>query len=401
MSPAARLRLFYFLYYGSIGASLPYLAPYLRGLGFSGAEIGTVQMVSPLVAGPASLTWALAADRLGQPARALRLATLWSLAAMAFLPIARTPAVLAAVLFLHALGVSAVVPLVDSVALEWVRTQPGLTYARVRLFGSLGFIALAQGLGLCLAARGDRPADILVPLAVVGAVAGYALTARRLPAPPRPEVRPGLADLAGLVGDRRLLVLLAAAALHWAGCAPFHLFYGVFVRDLGLPSSLTGLGMAAGVGAEVLVLLGFPRLRGRFSLRALFALAFAATALRWWLLSRSGSPLAVVGLQAIHGLTFGLFWGASVEAMSALVPARLRATGQALFGAVVFGGGNALGYQLSGLGYDHYRSVAPLYAWAAGLELVPLCAALALSLAPRTGEAAAGEGGVGPAPPGR
>jgi len=381
MSPAARLRLFYFLYYGSIGASLPYLAPYLRGLGFSGAEIGTVQMVGPLVAGPAALAWALAADRLGAPARALKLATLWSLAAMAFLPIARTPGVLAAVLFFYSLGVAAVVPLVDSVALEWVRTQPGLSYGRVRLFGSLGFIALAQGLGLLLAARGDRPGDVLVPLAVVAAVAGYALTARRLPAPPVPEVRPGLADLRGLFADPRLLLLLGASALHWAGCAPFHLFYGVFVRDLGLPSSVTGLGMAVGVGAEVVALLAFPRLARRFSLRALFALAFAGTALRWWLLSRSGAPAAVVGLQALHGLTFGLFWGAAVEAMSALVPARLRATGQALFGAVVFGGGNALGYQLSGLGYDHYRGAAPLYAWAAALEILPLAAALAFASA--------------------
>jgi len=383
MSPAARLRLFYFLYYGSIGASLPYLAPYLRGLGFSGAEIGTVQMVGPLVAGPAALAWALAADRLGAPAWVLRLATLWSLAAMAFLPIARTPGVLAAVLFFYSLGVAAVVPLVDSVALEWVRTQPGLSYGRVRLFGSLGFIALAQGLGLLLAARGDRPADLLVPLAVVAAVAGYALTARRLPAPPIPEVRPGLADLRGVASDPRLLLLLGASALHWAGCAPFHLFYGVFVRDLGLSSSLTGLGMAVGVGAEVVVLLAFPRLSRRFSLRALFAVTFAATAVRWWLLSRSSGSVAVVGLQAIHGLTFGLFWGAAVETMSALVPARLRATGQALFGAVVFGGGNALGYQLSGLGYDHYRSAAPLYAWAAALEVLPLAAALWLSAVPR------------------
>ncbi len=381
MSPAARLRLFYFLYYGSIGASLPYLAPYLKGLGFSGAEIGTVQMVGPLVAGPAALAWALAADRLGAPARALKLATLWSLAAMAFLPIARTPGVLAAVLFFYSLGVAAVVPLVDSVALEWVRTQPGLSYGRVRLFGSLGFIALAQGLGLLLAARGDRPGDVLVPLAVVAAVAGYALTARRLPAPPVPEVRPGLADLRGLFADPRLLLLLGASALHWAGCAPFHLFYGVFVRDLGLPSTVTGLGMAVGVAAEVVALLAFPRLARRFSLRALFATAFAGTALRWWLLSRSGAPAAVVGLQALHGLTFGLFWGAAVEAMSALVPARLRATGQALFGAVVFGGGNALGYQLSGLGYDHYRGAAPLYAWAAALELVPLAGALAFASA--------------------
>lgn len=390
MSPAARLRLFYFLYYGSIGAYLPYMAPYLRGLGFTGEQIGTVQMVTPLVAGPAALAWATAADRLGAPARALRLATLWSLAAMAFLPAARTPAVLAAVLFCYALGVAAVVPLVDSVALEWVRERPGLAYSRIRLFGSLGFIALAQGLGLLLSLRGDRPADALVPLAVVACVAGYALTARRLPSPPPPEHRPGLADLAALLRSGRLALLLGACAIHWASCAPFHLLYGVFVRDLGLASSYTGLGMAVGVGAEVAALLAFPRLERRVELPALFALAFAGTALRWWLLSRSSGAAAVVLLQALHGLTFGVFWGGAVTALSRLVSPRLRATGQALFGAVVFGGGNALGYHLSGLGYDRTGSVAPLFAWAAALELIPLAAALAfgrgatLTAAPRS-----------------
>ena len=46
MPEGARFRLFYFLYYGYVGASLPYFAAYLRGLGFSGAEIGAAQMAA-------------------------------------------------------------------------------------------------------------------------------------------------------------------------------------------------------------------------------------------------------------------------------------------------------------------------------------------------------------------
>jgi PPP family 3-phenylpropionic acid transporter len=383
MSPAARLRLFYFLYYGGVGAFLPYFAPYLRGLGFSGREIGTVQMVAPLVAAPAALGWAAAADRIGSPTRALRLAALWAATATAFLPLARTPWSLAAVLLGQSLAASAVVPLVDSVAVEWVRARPGHSYARIRLFGSLGFVALAQGLGLALAARGDRPGDLLVPLSVVACVAGYALVARLLPSTPPPPSPPSLADVSALLRDRRLLSLLGICALHWAGCAPFHLFYGVLIRDHGLAASYTGLGMSVGVGAEIGVLLLFPRLEGRLSLGGLFALAFAGTSLRWLLVSRAGTAAALVGLQALHGLTFGLFWGAAVKALSIAVPPRLRATGQALFAAVVFAGGNAVGYGLSGAGYDRFGSAAPLFAWAAALELAPL--AMVLGFARRLG----------------
>jgi len=68
-----------------------------------------------------------------------------------------------------------------------------------------------------------------------------------------------------------------------------------------------------------------------------------------------------------------------VEAMSRLVPAPLRATGQALYTAVVFGVGNAVGYQLAGLALDGYGRAAPLFAWAGAIELVPLLGAVFLA----------------------
>jgi len=61
-----------------------------------------------------------------------------------------------------------------------------------------------------------------------------------------------------------------------------------------------------------------------------------------------------------------------------MVPAPLRATGQALFSAMVFGLGNALGYQLAGLALDHYGRSPPLFAWAGLVELLPLLGLLLL-----------------------
>jgi PPP family 3-phenylpropionic acid transporter len=185
-----------------------------------------------------------------------------------------------------------------------------------------------------------------------------------------------VADVRALLRDRALLALLLVCALHWLACAPFHLFFGLLVRDRGLPSAVTGLGMGAGVAAEVLFLLWFPRLEGRFRLRTLLAAAFAGSALRWVLLSMAEGALAVIALQLLHGLTFGLFWGSAVAALGRVVPPQLRSTGQAIFSAVVFGGGNALGYQLAGLAYDHYGAAAPLFWWAGLIEVVPLTGVL-------------------------
>lgn len=385
MAPAWRLRLIYFLYYGAVGTTLPYFAPYLRDLGFSGSAIGTVQMLAPLVAPAAALGWAALADRTGRPERMLRLATLVSLGAALFLPWAVTPLAVGAVVLFQSLGDRAVVPLLDSLTMEQVRRSPGQSYARIRLGGSLGFAVLALLAGGLLAWRGDRPADPLVPWLILSLVAGYALAVRGLPRgePPGGE-RPGWLAVRPLLRNRRLLLLLAGGAVHWLACAPFHLFFGLLVRDRALPSAVTGLGMGAGVLAEIAVLLAFPRLHGRWSLRALFAVAFAGSSLRWLLLSQAESAAAVIALQLFHGLTFGLFWSCSVEAMSRMVPAPLRATGQALFTAVVFGAGNAIGYQLSGLALDWYGRSPPLFAWAGAIELIPLLGAALLAGRPAT-----------------
>jgi PPP family 3-phenylpropionic acid transporter len=231
--------------------------------------------------------------------------------------------------------------------------------------------------GRLLTVRGGRPADLLVPLTVVACVWGYALAARALPATPRHGERPAPREMLALLSDGRLWGLLGPAALHWAACAPYHVFFGVLVRDLGLPDDVTSAGMSIGVLGEIAVLLWFPRLERRLPLRALLAVAFLASALRWALLSRAAGPVAVAGLQALHGLTFGLFWGSAMRALEDVVPPRLRATGQAVFTGIVFGGANAVGYALSGVGYDRFGGAAPLFGWAAGMELVALAALLA------------------------
>jgi len=383
-SPAARLRALYFLYYGNVGTYLPFFAVYLQGLGFSGKQIGLIQMLPSFPLAPiVAISWAAFADHRASPQRALRLATGWVAFAVLLLPLARAPWQVALVVVLMALGDRAVVPLTDSVTIEYCRDNPGVSYARIRLFGSLGFVALTVAVGRLLTLRGGRPADLLVPLTVVLCVIGYALVARGVPSTPRHGERPAPREMLALLRDRRLWVLLGPAALHWAACAPYHVFFGVFVRDLGLPDDVTSAGMSIGVIAEILVLLAFPRLERRLPLRRLFAVAALGSAVRWALLSRASDPVTVAGLQALHGLTFGLFWGSAMRALADVVPPRLRATGQAVFTGVVFGGANAVGYALSGVGYDRLGGAGPLFAWAAGLELVALAVLLAASrLAP-------------------
>lgn len=380
-----RLRWFYFLAYAGVGTYQTYFAPYLRGLGFSGRQIGAVSLVQQLMAVPAALLWGGLGDRLG-PARALRICAAGAALAMLSLPLVRTPLSMALLLGTAAAFGPGVVPLVDSTTVEAVRGREGHSYARTRLWGSLGFVVSAPALGVLLTARGDRPADPAMPLAYLACVVTNGLLAQSFPAARSVVQRPRVREALALLRHPKLLFLLLLCVLHWAALAPYHLLFGVLVRDAGLPSWVTGAGTSLGVVAEVFALLLFPALERRFSLRSLLGTAFFATALRWFLLGRAEGGVEVTLLQLLHGLTFGIFWGCAVEAMQRVVPARLRATGQALFSAVVFGAGNAMGFALSGAGYDRFGSVSVLFTWAAAVEVLALVLLL-LPLTPQRGRA--------------
>ncbi|HVV48655.1 MAG TPA: MFS transporter, partial [Polyangia bacterium] len=173
---------------------------------------------------------------------------------------------------------------------------------------------------------------------------------------------------------RELRLLLIAGALHWACMAPYNVFFGVFLRDLGLPPLDWGFAFAVGVTAEMLVLLAFHRIHARVRLDTLLAAAFLASALRWLGNATLQSPAALIALQALHGMTFGMFWSAGIALVAATVPPELRATGQALLVMSINVGG-ALGNFAVGRLYDT-AGPAFLFAVAAAGEVLPLAVIL-------------------------
>ncbi|MFT3917717.1 MAG: MFS transporter [Anaeromyxobacteraceae bacterium] len=369
MVPAARLRATYFVLYVGVGSSIPYLSAYMRGLGFTGEQIGLAQMIPPVLAPAVALAWAAWSDRHGSPTNGLKRAAVIAAAAGLALPFARTPVALGLALAAVALGDRAIIPLLDAVSLEASR-RGGPPYASIRLWGSVGFCVSALAVGRALAARGEQPGDPLVPAVMSAAFVGYAALLWSLPrtAPPEHAARPGRRDLLALARDRTLLLFFLACLAHWTAIGPYHLFFGVLVRERGLPSDVTGLAMTAGVVAEILVMLAAPRLERRCSPRALLATAFAVSAARWLLTARATGGTALVLLQLGHGLTFGLFWATAMASLGVLVPAPLRATGQAILTAVL-AAANAIAFLAAGKLYDLAGSAAPLFGWAAALEV--------------------------------
>ncbi len=354
---------FYFLYYAMVGIVLPFLPAYLKSLSLSATQVGLLLSITPLVSLVAPPLWGHLADQTGQAARVLTGLTLGSTLAFSLFLVARSFPALVASMVTYACFASAFTPLIDSLAMHHVALNGG-SYAHLRLFGSLGFIASAIVFGL-LVTRVDRTL-VMTPLMLLALLIPWTLTLRDTAAPgPRPHPMAGLR----LLRHPDFRWLLAATSLHWLACAPYHGSLSIHVMALGLSPSVVGLTAGTGVLAEVVVMALYPRLAGSFAPRYVLGFAFVASALRWGGMALTSSAGVMVALAPLHGLTFGAFYVACVTFLARRVPRELRASGQALFAAVTFGVGGLVGYAASGAAYD-WLGGHRLFAVAGVLELV-------------------------------
>ena len=102
---------------------------------------------------------------------------------------------------------------------------------------------------------------------------------------------------------------------------------------------------------------------------------------------------ALVAIQALHALSFGAFYVASVILMDRETPLALRASGQGIFGSFSFGIAAAAGLSVAGL-IERHGGISAVFSFAAGASLLgTLGAALLRALDPHE-EASQGGGGT-------
>jgi MFS transporter, PPP family, 3-phenylpropionic acid transporter len=374
------LKLFYACFYLTIGVSTPFFPAYLRQLGLSGRQVGVLLAIPPALQLVVPLGWGWLADRTRRPDRVLRALCLGAFLASLPVIFARTMPALFAAYFAQQIFAVAIVGMADSVAVE--RWRRGAAYGPTRAAGSAAFMTACLVAGWWLDVRGLLPADRLVPTLVSVGLAASFLAALGLRGRAMGE-RPHARDVRRLFGDRRFRALLVMAGLHWAALVPYHGFFGILLRERGLPARFTSFAFVIGTSAEIVVLFLFRRLRERFGLAQLLAAVFAVSAVRWWLSSFVSSSAVILALQLAHGLTFGLYWVSAMAWLAASVPSAVRATGQMMF-TMVNGIGGVTALLITGILYDIGGAGLP-FALAGVLDLLALGLVL---LAARKGEPA-------------
>jgi MFS transporter, PPP family, 3-phenylpropionic acid transporter len=359
-----RLAGFYLLFFATLGITLPFLPAWFKSIGLSGGQIGLLLALQPALTLVAPPLWGWLADRTGRADRVLSVIAFGAAVAFAPLVYLRTFETLLLAMAAYAVFASSITTILDSIALHRVALVGG-SYARIRMFGSMGFVLSSAVFGFAIT-EVDRNV-VLVPLLLIVAYACWSLLlSARSTASASRSVLAGW----GLLRHRDLLIMLVASALHWIACAPFHATFGIHVLAIGLSPWVIGAAAGVGVLAEVAVMFFYPRLAERLAPRHVLFVAFVASALRWFGMAVVTSGWAIILLSVLHGLTFGAFLVAAVGYVTRRVPDAMRAAGQALLVSVTFGVGGLLGYLAAGSAYE-WLGGHRLFAVAGVLELLP------------------------------
>jgi len=357
-----------FLTTAAFGFLQPFVPLYLAASGLTVGRIGVVIGVGTALTLLAQPLMGRLSDRLDARRPLMVAAALTAGGAYAGYTLAPAGS-LAAFLVLTSLGVNGTQYLnaVGGVLVGRIagRAGGGAAYAGYRVWGSVGYIVVALATGLLVnRALGLHP----------GAHASSLLGRAAL----TPVFRDGfwlfalLAVSAVLVPDPKKAVHVAAlparppapptANVQWFLLALFLYQFALYGASSYLSLYLKALGatplwitavFAAGVVCEVLVMKQAGRLTDRYGRRPALAVAFVLMPLRLLAYIPAHTPLAVLFVQSLHGLNFGIMGAVSVVFINDLATDQDRGAAQArLFG--VQGFATALGPVACGFLAQHF-----------------------------------------------
>lgn len=348
---AARLALFYGATFAVVGVLTPFWPVWLVARGLDAKQIGMVLAVVLALKVVANPVAAHVADRLGERRRPMIVLAAASLGAFAlYFPAHGFWAILAITAVFSATR-AGVMPLGESLAMMSAYAH-GLDYGRVRLWGSLTFIAAAAATGALLV---GRDADLVYWLALatlaVSVAACLALPDARPPGRSRARL-----PLRRLLAQPLFILFLAAGALVQGGHAVYYAFSTLHWRAAGHSDAVIGMLWAEGVVAEIVLFAMSDRVVRTVGPAGLLALGGIAAVLRWTVTAESTDLGVLAAVQALHALTFGAAHLGAMHFITRAVPAAMSASAQSLYAAVVTG----LGLGLATL------AAGPLYAAFAG-----------------------------------
>ncbi|PRO65382.1 MFS transporter [Alkalicoccus urumqiensis] len=325
---------FFFVYFG-FGGLFPLLTVYLQSeAGLNGTQIGVITSIGPIVMIIIQPLWGMLSDVTKKPRLLLVIASIGCGAVGLTYLFAEAYVVYTAVAAGIALFQSALIPLSDSMAMNYVKKKGG-DYGRIRMWGAVGFALSVWLMGTLSDTFGLQV--IFYGFAVVLLISAW--HAAGMPNESGTEKVDLKGGLKQLIHVRSFNAFLLVTFLVYGPIMANNFYFGVLIQFVG--GSLAGVGFAflLAAGSEV----PFMRWAGAWIHRRgiLFILGAAAlvSGLRWLFYAGGPDPVWIYITTIMQGFSIGLFVPAALQFVTDIAPGPVKATAVSIYAAV----GNGIG----------------------------------------------------------
>jgi PPP family 3-phenylpropionic acid transporter len=271
-------------------------------------------------------------------------------------------------------------PMMNAIVMGSVHGQR--RYSEIRGWGTIGFVVACLTAGTLSVVFGTP--WVTFPIALIGGgVAWLWLWRIHTPHVP-PEIRAPFAQVQRFFFSQpHFLWFLIALFINRVAHAPMAYFQAFRAKELAPEGWGDFFGNSlyiVGAVPEIIVLFFGDRLLARFGELRCLMWTTGIAVIRFALVPVVGLP-GLIGLQCLHGFTFGLYYIAGVSWMNRHTPDEIKTSAQTIYTMTFFGmaaliGNPVFGKLMDVFGADHQRELFWLGSLVIGLSLMALAGAI-------------------------
>lgn len=373
------LRSFMFTIFGTSVLAVSYFPLFYTHIGFSSSQVGILYSLGPLISILSNLFWSMMSDRLGTIKRIMIILLVGQLISVLMLSKASEFPTVILILSVFYFFYYPVFPLADTMAIKTAQRH-GRNFISIRVFGSLGYAFFALAVGYVLRVLGSSWSMSVCTVIIISAllITWGLKDVKKVSPDPQEGINEEPETVQNNKGNGLREILLQKEVLWFFSCV-FVLALGhrmneafltVSLKDMGAGEQLMGWALLASALSEIPIFFALSKYGERFKELPLLAFASLMYAVRFLLMSRVEAPGAVIAIQALHSVSFGIYYVTAVRYITRIIPDHLRATGLAIFTVVWSSAAGLLSGTFGGIifeeaGRSFFYMVAMLFSLAA------------------------------------